>query len=150
MGVAVKEKKHFTVAINWAERSLEQWLEQYGSWLLLDNNYEVSLGAKSILGNLIDRENGVAIDGRHRVPPQCKINDTQAKAVEDMLLDMQNSETNKVKTWIKAVTMFYVDFESEQSAARKLKVSEYSVGRDKMLGLVRISTKFKLRSRLTG
>lgn len=58
MSVAVTgvNRKHFSVAINWAEKPIEWHLEQYGSWLLLDGNYEFYLGASSVLGHLIDTE----------------------------------------------------------------------------------------------
>lgn len=147
---AVAEKKHFTVAINWAEKSLEQWLEQYGSWLLLDGNCDINLSAKSILGNLIDATNGVVVDKRHRVPPRCNISLVQAIAIEDMLCELKKTEGRKVANWIDTVILFYVDFQTEEIIAKKRGVSEYSIARDKMLGLVRISTRFKLRSRLTG
>ncbi|TCM62325.1 hypothetical protein EC844_12553 [Acinetobacter calcoaceticus] len=147
---AVANRKHFSVAINWAEKPIEWHLEQYGSWLLLDDNYAVSLGASSVLGHLIDTANGVVVDRRERVAPLCKINDAHADAVGDMLNDLMKIENSKVKSWLKVVIMFYVEFKSESTIAKKLGVSEYSVTRDKMLGMVRLATKYKFRSRIIG
>ena len=142
-------RKHFSVAINWAEQPIEWHLEQYGSWLLLDNRYE-SLGVSSVFGYLIDTVNGICVDNRERVPPRCKINDSHADAVSDMLVTLMKSENLKVQRWLKTVIMFYVEFKSEAIIARKLGVSEYSVTRDKMLGLVRLATKYNFRSRIIG
>lgn len=143
-------RKHFSVAINWAEKPIEWHLEQYGSWLLLDGHYEDYLGASSVLGHLIDTVNGKVIDKRGRVVPMCKINDAHADAVGDMLTHLMNSENNKVKRWLKIVVMFYVEFKTEKDIALKLGLSEYSVTRDKMLGLVRLATKYQFRSKLIG
>lgn len=146
---AVANRKHFSVAINWAENPIEWHLEQYGSWLLLDENY-VSLGASSVLGHLIDTANGVCVDKRERVAPLCKINDAHADAVSDMLLNLMKNENNKVQKWLKVVIMFYVEFKTEKTIARNLDISEFSVARDKMLGLVRLATKYQFRSRIIG
>lgn len=146
---AVANRKHFSVAINWAENPIEWHLEQYGSWLLLDENY-VSLGASSVLGHLIDTVNGVCVDKRERVAPRCKINDAHADAVSDMLVTLMKNENNKVQKWLKVVIMFYVEFKTEKTIARNLDISEFSVARDKMLGLVRLATKYQFRSRIIG
>lgn len=146
---AVANRKHFSVAINWAENPIEWHLEQYGSWLLLDENY-VSLGASSVLGHLIDTTNGVCVDKRERVAPRCKINDAHADAVSDMLVTLMKNENNKVQKWLKVVIMFYVEFKTEKTIARQLDISEFSVARDKMLGLVRLATKYQFRSRIIG
>lgn len=147
---AVADKKHFSVAINWAEKPIEWHLEQYGSWLLLDDHYAGCLGVSSILGHLIDTVNGVVVDKRERVAPICKIDDAHADAVSDMLASIIKSENSKVQKWLKVVIMFYVEFKSEESIAKKLGVSEYSVARDKMLGMVRLATKYQFRSRIIG
>ena len=150
MNAATKiERPHFSVAINWATQPIEWHLEQYGSWLLLDSHYE-SLGASSVLGHLIDTANGVVVDRRERVAPRCKITDVHADAVSDMLNEIMKKEGSKVQGWLKVVIMFYVEFKSEQSIAKKLGVSEYAVTRDKMLGLVRLATKYNFRSRIIG
>ena len=151
MNVVLKnDRKHFSVAINWAEKPIEWHLEQYGSWLLLDGNYETFLGASSVLGHLIDTVNGVVVDKRERVPPRCKITDTHADAVADMLENIMKCENSKVQKWLKVVIMFYVEFKSEPTVAKKMGISEYAVTRDKMLGMVRLSTKYNFRSRLIG
>ncbi|WP_353171302.1 hypothetical protein [Acinetobacter rudis] len=147
---ATVERKHFSVAINWAEKPIEWHLEQYGSWLLLDDLHIGSLGASSVLGHLIDTANGIVVDKRERVAPLCKITDSHADAVSDMLEDLMKIENEKVKKWLKVVVMFYVEFKSEATIAKKLGVSEYSVTRDKMLGMVRLATKYKFRSRIIG
>ena len=41
MITTVQTRKHFTIAIDWKGRCIEQWLEQYGSSLLLDNKKRV-------------------------------------------------------------------------------------------------------------
>ena len=148
MGVIV-DRKHFSKAINWAEKPIEWHLEQYGSWLLLDNHYS-SLDASSVLGHLIDTANGIVVDRRERIAPRCVISDEHADAVSDLLVELMKKENSKVKHWLKVVVMFFVEFKSEQAIAHKLKVSEYSVTRDKMLGLVRLATKYNLRSRIIG
>lgn len=154
MNMAVLEKnksrKHFSIVLPDIDMPLEQMLEQYGSWLLLDGNCEINLAAKSILGHLIDTVNGVVVDGRQRVPPRCKIDVFQAQAIEDMLCHAFQTENNKVKKWLKVAVMFYVEFKSEERIAEKLDISDFSVKRDKMLGVVRLSTRFKLKSRITG
>lgn len=146
---AMVDRKHFSVAINWAEQPIEWHLEQYGSWLLVDENY-VCLGASSILGHLIDTVNGVCVDKRERVAPRCKINDTHADAVGDMLTALMKNENSKVQKWLKIVIMFYVEFKSEATIAKQLGISEFSVARDKMLGMVRLATKYQFRSRIIG
>ena len=153
MGAAMKEiqaRKHFSIAINWDEMNIEQHLEQYGSWLLLDGNYETYLGSRGILGHVIDTENGVIVDNLQRTPPRCKIDVFHAMAIEDLLTHIHQTENDKVKRWFKIVKMFYIEFKSEERIAEILDVSEYSVARDKMLGLVRLATKYKLKSRIIG
>ncbi|EPF80034.1 hypothetical protein [Acinetobacter rudis] len=103
-----------------------------------------------MLGHLIDTANGIVVDKRERVAPLCKITDSHADAVSDMLEDLMKIENEKVKKWLKVVVMFYVEFKSEATIAKKLGVSEYSVTRDKMLGMVRLATKYKFRSRIIG
>jgi hypothetical protein len=146
---AAVDRKHFSQAINWAERPIEWHLEQYGSWLLVDENY-VCLGASSVLGHLIDTVNGVCIDKRERIAPVCKIKDAHADAVADMLTALFKDENSKVQQWFKVVVMFYVEFKSEATIARKLGISEFTVARNKMLGLVRLATKYQFRCRLIG
>ena len=150
MNAALETRKHFTIAINWAEQPIEWHLEQYGSWLLLDDHYVGCLGASSVLGHLIDTVNGVCVDKRERVAPRCKINDIHADAVSDMLITLLKNENSKVQKWLKIVIMFYVEFKSEATIAKKLGISEYSVTRDKMLGMVRLATKYQFRSRIIG
>ncbi|PPC02502.1 hypothetical protein SOI71_05410 [Acinetobacter pittii] len=147
---ASQGRKHFTVAIDWNAHPIEWHLEQYGSWLLLDGNYETYLGSRGILGHVIDAENGIQVDRRFRAPPRCKIDVFHAMAVEDLLSHMMQTENEKVKHWIKCVVIYHVDFKKEDEIAKKLGVSEYSVQRDKMLGLVRIASRFKIPSRLMG
>lgn len=79
-----------------------------------------------------------------------KINDAHADAVSDMLLSLMKNENNKVQKWLKVVIMFYVEFKTEKTIARHLDISEFSVARDKMLGLVRLATKYQFRSRIIG
>ena len=148
--VLKNDRKHFSVAINWAAQPIEWHLEQYGSWLLVDDHYTGCLGASSVLGHLIDTVDGVCVDNRERVAPLCKINDAHADAVSDMLESIMKCENSKVQKWLKVVIMFYIEFKSEESIARKLGVSEYSVTRDKMLGMVRLATKYQFRSRIIG
>lgn len=145
-----RNRKDFSVAINWAEKPIEWHLEQYGSWLLLDGHYDTYLGASSVLGHLIDTVNGKVVDKRGRVAPMCKINDVHADAVGDMLTHLMKSENRKVQGWLKIVIMFYVEFKSEKDIAVKLGISEYAVTRDKMLGMVRLATKYQFRSRIIG
>ncbi|WP_433846920.1 hypothetical protein [Acinetobacter proteolyticus] len=152
MNAAVNTKlnrKHFSKAINWHEKPIEWHLEQYGSWLLLDDHY-FCLGESSVLGHLIDTANGVVVDRRERVAPRCQINDEHADAVGDMLAHLMQSENEKVKRWMQVVIKFYVEFKSEETIAHKLKMSEFSVARDKMLGLVRLATKYQFKSRIIG
>ena len=148
---AIKEleaRKHFSIAINWDDMPIEQHLEQYGAWLLLDNHYSEYLGSNGILGHLIDTENGIVVDQRYRSPPRCKIDVYHAMAVEDLLTHVMQTENDKVKRWIKTVVKFHIEFKTEEKIALNWDVSEYSVKRDKMLGIVRLATRFKLKSRL--
>ncbi|WP_042073679.1 hypothetical protein, partial [Acinetobacter gerneri] len=114
------------------------------------DHYIGCLGASSVLGHLIDTANGVVVDKRERVAPLCKINDSHADAVSDMLENIIKSENLKVRKWLRIVVMFYVEFKTEQTIAKKLGISEYAVTRDKMLGLVRLATKYKFKSRIIG
>lgn len=145
----VKTKEQFITAIDWNKMSFERWLEQYGSWLLIGDHYE-SLGTKSILGMLLDKARGISTDGRSRVPPQCRITDDEAMAVEGLLLDLAKCENCKVKQWVRVVIMYFVEFRQEDKIAQILNVSEYVVKRDKLLGIVRIATKYNLHSILIG
>lgn len=142
-------RKHFTIAAKWDERTIEQWLEQYGSWLLLDGNYNCFLGSRSTLSSLIDNENGVSFDGRRRALPRCNISVYEAMAVEDLLAHIQEVESKKVIQWMKVVVMYFVDGAPEETIARKLDMTMYAVKRDKTMGIIRLATRFKMRSYLT-
>ncbi|WP_173911064.1 antiterminator Q family protein [Acinetobacter sp. Marseille-Q1618] len=145
---AVQTRKNFQIAIDWKQKTLEQWLEQYGSWLLLDCHYE-DLGAHCSLGKILDMVQGVKIDRRRRALPRCNINEQHAMAIEDMLSHLLNTESAKVKQWLKIVIKYYVDGYSEEDIAERFEMSMYAVKRDKLLGTVRIATRFKMRSLLT-
>lgn len=145
---AVQTRKNFQIAMDWKQKTLEQWLEQYGSWLLLDSHYE-DLSAHCSLGKLIDLAQGVTTDRRRRALPRCNINEQQAMAIEDMLAHLHETESTKVKQWLKVVVKYYVDAYSEEDIADCFEMTMYAVKRDKLLGTVRIATRFKLRSLLT-
>lgn len=145
---AVQTRKNFQIAIDWKIKTLEQWLEQYGAWLLLDCHYE-DLSAHSSLGSILDMAQGVKIDRRRRALPRCNINESQAMAVEDMLSHLLETESAKVKQWLKVAIKYYVDGYSEDDISDCFEMSMYAVQRDKMLGTLRIATRFKLRSLLT-
>ena len=148
MNIAVGSRKHFTVAINWDDRKLEQWLEQYGSYLLLDNKPEF-LGAKSVLASLIDSVKGVTTDRRRRVLPRCNINIHEVMAIEDLLAHAESTETEKAKQWLSIVVLYYVTGYSEDDIATELNMTMYAVKRDKMMGILRLATRFKISSFLT-
>lgn len=150
MNAVVKTRKHFSEAIDWSKYTVEQHLEQYGSWLLLDGNCEVNLEAKGILGHLIDTQNGVVVDHRQRMPPRCKIDVFHAMAIEDFLHDIHLNENEKVKEWFRVAIMYYIEFKSEEVIAKKLGISMFKVERNKMMALVRLATKYKMRSRIIG
>ncbi|KGT48873.1 hypothetical protein [Acinetobacter sp. HR7] len=143
-------RKHFMEVLDREKYTIEQLFEQYGSWLLLDGNYETNLDAKSILGHLIDSQNGVVVDQRQRLPPRCKIDVYQAMAVEDMLKEIFTTENEKVKQWMRVLVMHYIEFKSEERIAEKLGISTYKVETCKMLGRVRLATKYNFKSRLIG
>ncbi|MBI1450346.1 hypothetical protein IL972_00135 [Acinetobacter sp. FL51] len=138
--IMTKERPHFSVAIDWKTRDIEQWLEQYGSWLLTDYKYE-SLGANSVMGKLLDMANGVAADHRRRALPKCKISDQEAEAVEDLIKHVFETETTKAKQWIKVVIAYHVDGMSEETIAAKFNMSRFGVTRDKMNGIIRLVSK---------
>ncbi len=144
---AVQTRKNFQIAIEWKQFTLEQWLEQYGSWLMLDNHCD-DLGAHCSLGKILDMAQGIASDRRKRALPRCKINETQAMAIEDMLSHLFDTENAKVRQWLKVMVKYYVDAYSEEDIAEHYDMSLYAVQRDKMMGTVRVATRFKLRCRL--
>ncbi len=148
MTTAVQTRKHFTIAIDWKGRCIEQWLEQYGSSLLLDNK-KTCLGYKSILGDMADRENGYQVDGRRRVLPRCNINIYEEMAIEDLLAHISQTESPKVLQWLKTVILYYIDGKPEEDIASILGMTMYAVKRDKMLGVLRIASRFKIPSYLT-
>ena len=148
MNAAIKERKHFSIAIDWQERKIEQWLEQYGSFLLLDNKPDF-LGAKSVLASLMDSVTGVNSDRRRRALPRCNINVHQAMAIEDLISHALESENGKVQQWIRVAIRYYVDGYSEEDIANKFEMTMYAVKRDKMMGILRLSSRFKLKSFLT-
>lgn len=141
-------RPHFSVAIDWKKRDIEQWLEQYGSWLLIDYRYE-RLGANSIMGKLLDMSQGVPSDYRRRALPKCKISDKEAEAIQDLLSHVMETETTKAKQWIRVVIAYYVDGMSEDTVANNLGISRFAVTRDKMHGIIRLVSKHScLTSRL--
>lgn len=142
-------KKHFTVAIDWEQKTLEQWLEQYGSWLLLDCHYE-HLGYGNQMGRLIDIANGVMRDKRRRSLPRCNITDDQAQAIEDMVNHLIDTENAKVKKWLTIMIDYHVNAYSEEQIAKFYDLSRFAVTRDRTLGLVRVATRFKISSHITG
>ncbi|WP_336938918.1 hypothetical protein [Acinetobacter modestus] len=148
MTVAIQQRKHFTVAIDWNSRCIEQWLEQYGSSLLIDTKGEC-LGTRSVIGDLMDREQGVKTDRRRRALPRCNINVHEEMAIEDLLSHINQTESSKVQQWIKVVILYYVDAFSEEDISEALDISMYAVKRDKMMGILRIATRFKIPSYLT-
>ena len=144
----LKARPHFSVAIDWQSRTIEQWLEQYGSWLLLDSN-NVSLGAKSTLAYICESASGVKVDRRRRSLPRCNISVYEAMAIEDLLAHAHQTENKKVLQWFRVATMYYVAGLPEEYVAEKWDITMYTVKRDKMAGILRLATRFKLRSFLT-
>lgn len=148
MTVAIQQRKHFTVAIDWNSRCVEQWLEQYGASLLIDTKGEC-LGTRSVIGDLMDREQGVYVDRRRRVLPRCNINVHEEMAIEDMWKHMMETESSKVKQWLNIVKLYYVEAFPEEEISKKEGISMYAVKRDKMMGILRIASRFKIPSYLT-
>ncbi len=148
MNAVLQSRKHFTVAMDWSERKLEQWLEQYGSYQLLDNKPDF-LGAKSVLASLMDSVTGVSIDRRRRALPRCNISVHEAMAIEDMLSHALKSESKKVQQWINVAILYYVEGYSEEDISKRFDVTMYSVKRDKMMGILRIASRFKIDCFLT-
>lgn len=66
-----------------------------------------------------------------------------------MLHHLLETESTKVKHWLKVAIKYYVDGYSEEDITDCYEMSMYVVKRDKLLGTVRIATRFKLRSLLT-
>lgn len=148
MEAVVGTRKHFSVAIDWTQKTIEQWLEQYGSYLLLDNKPDF-LGAKSVLASLMDSVTGVASDRRRRALPRCNIDIHAVMAIEDLLSHAQLTETEKAKQWLSVVILYYVKGYSEEDIAAEFDMTMYAVKRDKMMGVLRLATRFKISSFLT-
>lgn len=148
MNAMLKARKHFTVAINWEERKIEQWLEQYGAFLLLDSKPDFA-NPRNILASLMDSVTGVATDRRRRALPRCNIDVHQAMAIEDMLYHVNKTEGAKVCQWIDVVVLYYVSGYSEEDISAKFDMTMYAVKRDKMMGILRLATRFKIGSFLT-
>ena len=147
MNTAVKQP-HFSVAIDWKRRDVEQWLEQYGSWLLIDYQHE-NLDANGIMGRLLEIAQGKAVDYRRRALPKCNVSDREAEAVENLLNHVLQTETKKAKHWIRVVIAYYVEGMSEETIAEKFNMSRFAVTRDKMHGIIRLVSKHScLTSRL--
>ena len=148
MNAMLKARKHFTVAINWEERKIEQWLEQYGAYLLLDSKPDF-VNQRNILASLMDSVTGVAADRRRRALPRCNIDVHQAMAIEDMLYHVNKTEGAKVCQWIDVAVLYYVSGYSEEDISTKFDMTMYAVKRDKMMGILRLATRFKIGSFLT-
>lgn len=133
-------RPHFSVAIDWKKRDIEQWLEQYGSWLLVDYQHE-NLGANSIMGKLLEIAQGKAVDYRRRALPKCIISDREAESVQDMITHVMQTETPKAKQWVRVVIAYYVEGMSEEVIADKFSMSRFAVTRDKMHGIIRLVSK---------
>lgn len=133
-------QRHFSVAIDWKQRTLEQWLEQYGSWLLIGCRSD-NLGTKSVMGHLLDMAQGVKADHRRRAPPRCNISDDQALAIEALVNHISTTDTPKAKAWINITLAYHVGFLSEEAIAQLFCISRFAVTRDKMLGIVRVVSK---------
>lgn len=134
-------KKHFSIAIDWKQRDIEQWLEQYGSWLLIGCRFE-SLGAKSMMGKLLDMAQGVKSDSRRRALPRCNISDQEAEAIESLINHAYATETTKAKQWLEIVFRYHVDARSEETIASMKGMSRFGVTRDKMHGIIRLVSKY--------
>ena len=148
MNAAVQTRKHFTIAIDWSGRKIEQWLEQYGSYLLLDHKPDF-IGAKSVLASLMDSVTGVTTDRRRRVLPRCNINIHEVMAIEDLLSHAQSSDTSKAKQWLDVVILYYVKGYSEEDIAAEHNMTMYAVKREKMMGVLRLASRFKMSCFLT-
>ena len=98
---------------------------------------------------MADRENGYQVDGRRRVLPRCNINIYEEMAIEDLLAHISQTESSKVLQWLKTVILYYVDGKPEEDIASILGMTMYAVKRDKMLGVLRIASRFKIPSYLT-
>lgn len=141
-------RPHFSVAIDWKQRDIEQWLEQYGAWLLIGCRYE-NLGANSIMGKLLDMAQGVKSDNRRRALPRCNITDGEAEAIEALVKHISQTETPKAQKWVQIVVNYHIDGMSEETIAHRYNMSRFAVTRDKMNGIIRIVSKHSfLRSRL--
>ena len=132
------QRPHFSVAIDWKTRKIEQWLEQYGSWLLVDSRYE-SLDAKSVMGKLLDSAQGIPSDYRRRALPRCNISDDQALAVEALIGHIYEKESPKPRKWLQIAINYHVDGMSEETIANRYDMTRFAVTRDRMLGIVRLS-----------
>ena len=116
--------------------------------MLLDHKPDF-IGAKSVLASLMDSVTGVATDRRRRVLPRCNINIHEVMAIEDLLSHAQSSDTSKAKQWLDVVILYYVKGYSEEDIAAEHNMTMYAVKRDKMMGVLRLASRFKMSCFLT-
>lgn len=125
--VMIVTRYNYSTAIDWSRMQLEQWLEQYGAWLNVDNP-SVSLKAHSIMLDIMQCKQ--TKDKRHRCLPRCSISDNEAMAVHWLLCDMDDTQSPVVKSWLRTLTRYRVNAWSQEQIADSLDVGREAVKQD--------------------
>ena len=132
-------------ATNWSKFSIEDWLRQFGAWINGDTQTIVkmvkSLPAKrlnqeqkdillaSYLGGSVQRsramKKGIA----------CEITDNEARAVQRIILDLQDHPSEILREWMAVIWSHYVMGDSLRDVAERHGTSLHQVRQDIKCGL---------------
>ncbi len=140
MAVAIA-RKHYLIAIDWSQRMLEQWVEQYGAWLLIGSK-TVNLKARGTMQHIVESANGVSSsDKRRRALPRCTISDDEGFAIHDLLLDIRSTDNPVLQEWLNCFELYYIEGLSDERIASILNIGRLAVIQNKKCAIAHICAK---------
>lgn len=146
-------KPHIMQTINWSERTLEEWLTQFGFWC--DARIE---NKRSVVESIPDRKlteeqkewliaeyfnnekyiKNISINHKNQKKNDC-ITDNEARAVQKLWLELNPKNNLVLRDWLWTVWDHYVNGSSYGQIATRCGISKSSVQQDIRCGLSHIA-----------
>ena len=132
-------------ATQWNRFSIEDWLRQFGAWMNGDTETVVKM-VKSLPAKRLTQEQREGLLASYlgdnnlrsrsiRKGTVCEISDNEARAVQRIILDLQNHPSEILREWMSIIWSHYVMGDSLRDVAERHETSLHQVRQDIKCGL---------------
>lgn len=141
-------------ATDWKKFSIEDWLRQFGAWMNEDSETK-KLVYKTIPTKKLsqqERENLIAhymLDKDFKEPKLrhgvvCKISDNEARAFQNIILDIRRIKSEPLQYWLDALWQVYVEGKKLREVAQMYETSTIQIRQDIKCALAFISGRYPM------